>query len=316
MPIRSPRAVPLDVGQPFLRCEALVAGLTDLELSGPRFRQLFWGVHLSASVPPTFALRCRAALLVAPTRAVLTHQTAAILWGATVPETPTIHVGIPAGARLRAEGITTHRYAVLPPSVGRKGLPASAPEQTFLDLAAWLSLVDLVVLGDSFVAQGSTTPQRLVDASLDARGRGARLARRAARLVRAGVESPMETRVRMLFVLAGLPEPVVNFAIRDDSGRTIYRIDLSFPDLLLAIEYDGRHHIVRQRQWRKDLSRREQLEGDGWRFVVLVAEDIYTTPEQTLLRLVNAFAERGRRVRIRREEWRRYYPGRPALPGS
>jgi very-short-patch-repair endonuclease len=122
----------------------------------------------------------------------------------------------------------------------------------------------------------------------------------------------METRARLLFVLAGLPEPIVNFAVRDETGRTVYRIDLSFPDLKLAIEYDGRHHIVRQQQWRKDLARREELEGDGWRFVVLVAEDIYATPEQTLARLVTAFAERGRRVRIRREEWRRYFPGRPA----
>lgn len=310
MPIRSPRAGRLDLRQPFLRCEALAAGLTDLALSGPAFRQLFWGVHVSASVPSSVALRCQAALLIAPTPALLTHHTAAALWGATVPESATIHVGILAAARLRAEGITTHRYAAVPTSVVRGGLAISAPEQTFCDLAALLSLVDLVVLGDSLVAQQVTTAQRLVEASVDARGRGARLARRASRLVRAGVESPMETRVRLLFVLAGLPEPVVNFAVRDETGRTVYRIDLSFPDLMLAIEYDGRHHIVREQQWRKDLTRREELEGDGWRFVVLVAEDIFSTPEQTLARLVNAFAERGRGVRIRSEEWRRYFPGR------
>ncbi|MGZ6675295.1 MAG: DUF559 domain-containing protein [Solirubrobacteraceae bacterium] len=120
----------------------------------------------------------------------------------------------------------------------------------------------------------------------------------------------METRARLLFVLAGLPEPIVNVAVRDENGRTVYRIDLSFPHLKLAIEYDGRHHIVREQQWRNDLARREELEGDGWRFVVLVAEDIFATPEKTLARLVTAFAERGHRVRIRREEWRRYFPGR------
>ena len=310
MPMRSPRAGRLDLRQPFLRCEALAAGLTDLDLSGPAFRQLLWGVHVSASVASSIVLRCRAALLVAPTPALLTHHTAAVLWGATVPESPTIHVGIGASERLRAEGITTHRYAALPPPVVKSGLQTSAPEQTFLDLAACLTLVDLVVLGDSLVGQRVTTPQRLIEASVDARGRGARLARRAARLVREGVESPMETRARLLFVLAGLPEPIVNVAVRDETGRTVYRIDLSFPDLKLAIEYDGRHHIVREQQWRNDLARREELEGDGWRFVVLVAEDLYATPEQTLARLVTAFAERGRRVRIRREEWRRYFPGR------
>lgn len=293
MPIRSPRAGRLDLRQPFLRCEALAAGLTDLDLSGGAFRQLFWGVHVSASVASSLVLRCRGALLVAPTPALLTHHTAAVLWGATVPESPTIHVGIAAGERLRAEGITTHRYAVVPPSVIKSGLPTSAPEQTFLDLAACLTLVDLVVLGDSLVGQRVTTPQRLVEASVDARGRGARLARRAARLVRAGVESPMETRARLLFVLAGLPEPIVNFAVRDETGRTVYRIDLSFPDLRLAIEYDGRHHIVREQQWRNDLARREELEGDGWRFVVLVAERRSVRDHSTLIAGRGGLLERG-----------------------
>ena len=47
---------------------------------------------------------------------------------------------------------------------------------------------------------------------------GTRLALRAAGLVREGVDSPMETRVRLLIVLAGLPEPSVNHIVRAEDG--------------------------------------------------------------------------------------------------
>lgn len=86
-------------------------------------------------------------------------------------------------------------------------------ECTFLDLADSLDLVDLVVLCDSMVKLGLVTPQRLVEAAASFKGRSRALARRAASLVRAEVDSPMESRLRMLIVLAGLPEPVVNHKI-------------------------------------------------------------------------------------------------------
>lgn len=312
MPIRKPGRRPFTAHRPFLRCEALAAGITDAELAGPQFRQLLWGVHVDSDVLPTLRVRGRAALLIAPGQALLTHHTAATLWGATVPDTPNIHVGIQADNRLRAEGISTHRYADLPPAVPRHGLRVTSPEQTFLDLAAGLPLVDLVVLGDTLVKAKATTPEKLVAAADAVRSRGAKRARRAAALVRTGVDSPMETRVRLLMVLAGLPEPIVNYEVRNEHDRVVYRIDLSFPDLKLAIEYDGRHHIEREKQWSQDLCRREDLEGDGWRFVVLISPDVFATPEHTLNRIVNVLAERGRVVRVRRDEWRRYFPGRQA----
>lgn len=92
----------------------------------------------------------------------------------------------------------------------------------------------------------------------------------------------METRVRMLFVLAGFPEPVVNVEVFDDSGRLRYRIDLAWPTVKVAVEYDGRHHIRREEQWTYDIRRREDLEGEGWAFLVLTAADIFRTPDQPL----------------------------------
>jgi len=173
-------------------------------------------------------------------------------------------------------------------------------------------LVDLVVLGDSLVAKRRTTTQQIVAAANAWKGKGSRLARRAADLVRAGVDSPMETRLRMLMVLAGLPEPVVNHIEYDAKGAWAKRFDLSYPDLLLIIEYDGRQHAEDDRQWGRDIERREQLDTDGWRLIVVRSAGIYTEPGTTLERIMDAMRERGafRLPRTLNREWERYFPGR------
>jgi hypothetical protein len=131
-------------------------------------------------------------------------------------------------------------------------LRVTNPAQTFLDLAGSLDLVDLVVLGDSLVKAKRVTPEELTAAASVWDGAGAARARRAARFVRKGVDSPKETRVRMLLVLAGLPEPTVNVIIRNPDGSWRMRFDLAYPGLKLIIEYDGRQHSENSSQWRRD----------------------------------------------------------------
>jgi very-short-patch-repair endonuclease len=186
----------------------------------------------------------------------------------------------------------------------------TSPAQTFLDLADDLDLVDMVVVGDSLVRAGVARPEELVAASAAYRGRQARSARRAAAYVRGGVDSPMESRLRMLLILAGLPEPVVNHALRDEIGRVLYRLDLSYPQWRVAIEYDGRQHAENTAQWRWDVQRREGLDANGWRLVVVLSGDLYRSPARTLERVVSAARAQGVSLRLRSDEWRRYFPQR------
>lgn len=205
------------------------------------------------------------------------------------------------GSRLRVRGIDA-RVRAMAAVTRRGGMVITTPAQTFVDLAAEPGLVDLVVLGDSMVRAGAVTPDELV--AVEARGRRRGPARRAAALVRAGVDSPMETRLRLLLVLAGLPEPVVNLAIHDDSGRVRYRLDLGYPQVRIAVEYDGRQHAENTAQWRWDVRRREELEAEGWRLVVVLSGDVYREPARTLARVVAALGERGLRVTVREAGWR------------
>ena len=189
------------------------------------------------------------------------------LWGGWAPPTVQIHVASPS-QRSRSErgGIASHRAPEGVVPIMRSGVPTCPAAQVFLDLAAErIDLVDLVAVGDSLVRASAVTPEELVDAAASSGGAGCRLARRAARWVRVGVDSVMETRVRMLIVLAGLPEPTVDHVIRRDDGTWLHRIDLAYLGLLIAIEYDGRQHAENTTQWNKDIRRREDLENRGWR---------------------------------------------------
>ena len=105
----------------------------------------------------------------------------------------------------------------------------------------------------------------------------------------------METRLRLLIVLAGLPEPTVNFIVRDQNGDWTLRFDLSYPGLKLIIEYDGDQHRQDPQQWSRDLRRREWLERNGWRIIVINSDAYHRHPRETLMRIRQALADRGSR---------------------
>ncbi|MGY4721373.1 hypothetical protein [Naumannella huperziae] len=300
-----------DNGRPFTTAQWLAAGRRRTQLRGPAYQRLFHGCYVATGTVITPKLLARAALLVRPSAEFVTHHTAARLLGAIVPDTCETHVGAVAGARSRREAVVQHRYATRPATVRHDGVRMTSPTQTFLDLAARLDLVDLVVLGDSLVRRRGIDPARLVEAARDmGRGRGGVNARRAAALVRRGVDSPGETRLRLLLVLAGLPEPEINIELRDAHGAVRRRLDLGHRAERLALEYDGRHHIERERQWEDDITRREEIGADGWEFLIFVARDLSVTPAHTLQRVCAGMRRHGMRVPRLRTEWQRHFPGR------
>jgi hypothetical protein len=122
----------------------------------------------------------------------------------------------------------------------------------------------------------------------------------------------MESRLRLLLVLAGLPEPEVNVILRDSDGEWSMRFDLCYRELKLIIEYDGRQHAESIKQWKRDSRRREALDHMGWRVIVVDRDDLYVNPGETLDRICDVIQERtGRRPRLARTaEWRRHFPGK------
>jgi hypothetical protein len=277
-------------------------------LQGRRFVRLFDDVYATAEIAEDLLVRAKAVQLSNP-NAALSHESAAKHYGLPTPRSIGSHVTVPRG-RLRSitpigsGGRVTVHETREPQVWTHDGWLVTVPERTFTDLAQTFGFLDLVAAGDALVRRSLTTPDAIADAARDGRMRpGARLARRASGLVRPRVDSSTETRLRLLVVLAGLPEPETGLDIFDRHGAWIARPDLSYPKFRIAIEYDGRHHAESDRQWAKDIGRREHYDRAGWRVIVVTANHLYRQPGPTIMRILDALHERG-------------HPEAPAMPST
>ncbi len=311
-PVEAPA---LDTLHPFTTAQAAAAGIAPGRLRSREFRRLAKGKYVSARRRPDAVLAAEAALLGHPPEAFVTHSTAARLYGMPVPPDTVAHVGVFDGDRRRRRSdVRSHVVAADTEVVVWRGVRTSSPAYVFIQLAETLPLVELVVQGDHLVRRGCFTPEQLVAVCARSGEDHAGRALLAARLVREGVDSPMETRLRLLLVLAGLPEPTVNHVLRDAAGRVRRRFDLCYPGARVVVEYDGRQHAEDPTQYDHDRDRREELDEQGWRLVVVTSEGIYRDPERTLLRVRSALRAQGARdvpAHFRRG-WRAHFPGRPS----
>ena len=306
------RQRPFDPREPFPRFRALQAGIPRATVDSDAFRRLLHGVVVSADVPDSAVLRVKAALACHFDSAFASHGSAARVWRVPVQTRPGEHVTVLEQAhRLRRAGVTTHHRPGAAVVV-RDGVRVSALVDLFVELAEELSLVELVVAGDWMVRRHRVRVTDLRRAAKVATGPYSRLARQAARYVRAKVDSPMESRLRMLIVLAGLPEPEVNMTVRMVEGEEVRRFDLCWPEVRVIVEYDGRHHVEIIEQWESDIDRREKIDDDEWRILVVVASGIYVDPARTVRRIFSLLHRRGLEGLPERpsEDWRPHFPGR------
>lgn len=282
---------------PFRGSEAIARGLlTRGVLRGPRFRQVFADIYVPrGDTPPDLALRSRAAALLLPPDGALAGWSAAELLGAgCAPRaTPVEIIAHRTGLRARP-GLVVHRGAVSATDVHRAaGCPVTSPQRTAWDLARRLDLVDAVVAVDALARVGRFDPTTLIGLSPGTRGRRRLL--RVVSLCDPRAESPMETRLRLVLVLHGLPAPAVQYRVLDEHGFPVARADLAYPEARLAIEYDGEvaHRARRRADDRRDLALAEL----DWETVRLGHEDVYLAPLQTADRVQRLRAARMRPAR-------------------
>lgn len=233
-------------------------------------------------------MRVEAAIRLVPD-GTLSHYTALQHWGAAGPSSDDVHLSVlrdPRAVLPRVRGLRVHEVQKLEQATWQ-GMLLTPPVRTFIDLAASCELTDLVAAGDSLIRRTRTGPALFREAVASSAGvRGIRLARRAAELIRPGIDSLMESRLRLLLVLAGLPEPQVGRPVHFSDGGWLAQPDLSNPEHKIAIEYDGRHHLQDARQWRNDIGRRENLEREGWIIRVITAGDLYRSPGRVIMRIL------------------------------
>jgi hypothetical protein len=292
------------ISGPFRGSDAVAQGLvTKNELRGPRYVRLFPDVYVRATEPPAdHETWSRAAfLLVEEVGGVLGGYSAATLLGADCAPRQAPAEVVVEGDRRAHPRLRVSRGPITDKDVwcGR-GCRVTSPERTAWDLARRSDLVDAVVAVDALAALRIPgmpwfAPPDLLRRRDEMPGaRGCRRLDRVVALANPLAESPMETRLRLLLVLAGLPAPVVQHELRDHRGVVVARFDLAYPEALLAIEYDGLGHQLPELTY--DDRRRDNVTGDhGWHTMRFGHADVTITPRRTAELVRN---QRDRRLRL------------------
>jgi hypothetical protein len=239
------------------------------------------GVYRFAGVPPTRWQPLRAALLAAGPDALASHRSAAEVWGmpGIIAEQPELTTPWPVWTRLPS--VRSHQSRYLPDRhrTVRNGVPVTSPARTLGDLSA--------VIGADFLG-------RLVDDALrrqilvlddlrEAYGVLATRGRRRLTVLRAVLDerlpgfhpggSRSELDVRRILVDAGLGEPVAQHQVA--AGGTVYLLDWSYPQDLIAIEYNGFEFHSTRSGADHDAARYAALVALGWRVLPVTSA---TTP--------------------------------------
>jgi hypothetical protein len=217
---------------PFTLADALRAGLDRWHLEGSSWRRVGPSVYAWAGIPDSPDLRLAAARQRLPQTAVFSGLAAAWLHGLDVVGCEPIEVTIPKGAGVSARsGLVVRRAAVAAAEVvNLRGMRATSILRTLSDLCIRLSALEAVVIVDMALHAGLSLANlnSLCLSRVDCVG-VANL-RRVVGLADPAAESPMETRLRMVLVLGGLPRPQAQVSLHDSRGRFLGRPDLYYPD--------------------------------------------------------------------------------------
>ncbi len=289
---------------PFTVRAAEEGGLSRSDLRRLGLRSPTPGVRAAtaAPAPDDLVARCRDLAPALPDGAVFCHATALALHGADLPfgvPARGLHVQVgPERSWPRRRGIVPHQRssAEVPTVVLPNGLRVMPPELAWVQLAAAVPPRELVVAADALLrrraAISSTTALAETVTHLPPGTRGIRLLRDALDRVRPGTDSCMETRLRWEIVDAGLPCPLVNDLVRSPDGYVVAMPDLAYREQRVAVEYDGDVHRTDKATWRRDITRRQELESLGWRVITCTADDVLRHPERAVGWVRRALAAR------------------------
>jgi very-short-patch-repair endonuclease len=196
-----------------------------------------------------------AAVLACGDGAVLSHRSAAELWGIGHEESGRIDITIRRRSRLERRGIKVRSRPSLGATsvVRRHGIPVTSPVQTLIDLATELKPLRLERAVNEADKLDLVDPEAL-RAALDAHKGELGVKRLATLLDRHTFrlsDSDLEVLFRPLALAAHLPVPLTKHRVLE------YETDFFFPDHGLIVETDGlRYHRTPAQQARA--ARRDQ----------------------------------------------------------
>jgi very-short-patch-repair endonuclease len=187
--------------------------------------------------------------------------------------------------RRAPDGICVYSDALVERDVCRVGaMRVTTPARTAFDIARRHSLLVAVPRIDALLRVSGCTVLEVSEVLHQNPGlRGVRAAAKSLGLADAGAESPPESLVRLLVLASALPRPVTQI---DVCG--MYRLDMGWPELKVAIEYDGAQHWTDPHQRARDIERLESLTAQGWTIIRVSWTQLRDQPKTVVNRIAEA----------------------------
>jgi very-short-patch-repair endonuclease len=238
------------------------------ERIGVRWATCYRGVFRFKGAPATWRGELRAATFAGAPHAVLSHRTAAQLYGVPGGRGDIVELTCPRWRRSQTDGLVIHESTFIHPNDVQliDDLPVMRPERVVFELAGCYPSPDFLER-----VLHSARRQRLITYEstrrtferLAGRGRHGVVTFREAlerwHETRGTTESEWETLLLQTLRRNQLPEPVLQYEIFDRAGRFVARVDAAYPEHHIVIEYDSKQEHSDEWALARDASRRNQL---------------------------------------------------------
>jgi len=270
----------VDRGQ--LLALGLTAGAIGHRLSLGRLHRVHLGVYAVGHPAVSRRGRWLAAVLACGSDAVLSHRSAAALWGLSPTARADADVSTTVGRRHSRPRIAVHRVRALPPADRSvvDGIPVTSVARTLLDLA---DVVSPQVLQRAL--ETAERERRLDLRALDelcARSpgrhglRGLRRALAAFDPAAAETRSELERQFLARCRTAGLPPPAVNTHVAG------FEVDMAWPAKRLVVELDGHAFHANRQAFERDRVRDAALQLEGFRVIRVTHRRLHDHPETVM----------------------------------
>jgi very-short-patch-repair endonuclease len=255
-----------------------------------RLRERYRGVYLVDRLSPEALGEEMAAVLRFGGYAVLSHRTAAVLWGLLerVPGPVTLTV---VGKQARARGLRAHRGKSLDRRDLRRrsGLPVTSPPRTIIDLAAEEPDGEVEQAVAVAFDRGLANTEE-VRAAIERAPRHKGVAR-LKRLLKAGsisgyTRSEAERRMRALVRAAELPQPQTNVPMLG------YVADFVWAERRLIIEVDGYLFHSSRSAFEHDRKRDQRFAAAGYTVIRITWRQLVEEPFAVISRIAQALSAR------------------------
>jgi very-short-patch-repair endonuclease len=229
----------------------------DRRVTGGRLHRMHRGVYAVGHQVLTREARWMAAVLSAGPRAVLSHRSAAALWGIRPTSRPAIEVTVPTPLRPRP-GLQPHCAVLREDEVTVKdGIPVTTAARTQLDLASVLRPHELDRALNEAEIRRLEGPERLL--RRHRRARGTKTLRALLVDARRSTNSPLESEFLPFLDAYGFARPETNTIVEG------YECDAVWREARLIVELDGYAVHGTRRSFDEDRRRDRRLLAKGWR---------------------------------------------------